>query len=117
MKTERVPIGSVQVEPANVRRHGEKNLDAIKASLSGFGQQKPIVVDADGTGPAGEALWVRAMAFEGWSTHNERPVEVISKLWPSNQHRTMAGMAFNALHKLDIALEERKRARDEDVPF
>ena len=65
MKTERVPIGSVQFDPANVRRHGEKNLDAIKASLSRFGQQKPIVVDADGIVLAGNGTLMAAKAL-GW---------------------------------------------------
>jgi DNA modification methylase len=65
MKTERVPIGSVQFDPANVRRHGEKNLDAIKASLSRFGQQKPIVVDADGIVRAGNGTLMAAKAL-GW---------------------------------------------------
>lgn len=65
MKTERVPIGSVQFDPANVRRHGEKNLDAIKASLARFGQQKPIVVDADGIVRAGNGTLMAAKAL-GW---------------------------------------------------
>lgn len=65
MKTERVPIDSVKLDPANVRRHGEKNLSAIKSSLSRFGQQKPIVVDADGIVRAGNGTWTAAKAL-GW---------------------------------------------------
>ena len=53
MKTEIVSIDSLQFDPANVRKHGEKNLATIKASLSRFGQQKPIVVDANGVVRAG----------------------------------------------------------------
>jgi ParB-like chromosome segregation protein Spo0J len=65
MKTERVPINSVKLDPANVRRHGEKNLEAIKSSLSRFGQQKPIVVDADGIVRAGNGTLMAAKAL-GW---------------------------------------------------
>jgi DNA modification methylase len=65
MKTERVPIDSVQFDPANVRRHGEKNLATIKASLARFGQQKPLVVDADGVVRAGNGTLAAAKAL-GW---------------------------------------------------
>ncbi len=60
-----VPIESVTPDPANVRRHPENNLDAIKASLQRFGQQKPIVVDATGIIRAGNGTWAAAKAL-GW---------------------------------------------------
>ena len=65
MKTEVVPIDSLQFDPANVRKHGEKNLATIKASLSRFGQQKPIVVDANGVVRAGNGT-LAAMNALGW---------------------------------------------------
>jgi len=65
MKTERVPIDSVTLDPANVRRHPERNLATIKASLSRFGQQKPIVVDGDGIVRAGNGTLAAAKAL-GW---------------------------------------------------
>ena len=65
MRTERVQIDSVQFDPANVRRHGEKNLATIKASLARFGQQKPLVVDADGVVRAGNGTLAAAKAL-GW---------------------------------------------------
>jgi ParB family chromosome partitioning protein len=65
MKTETVLIDSITFDPANVRRHGEKNLAAIKASLNRFGQQKPIVVDADGVVRAGNGTLAAAKAL-GW---------------------------------------------------
>ena len=43
-----VPIGSVNPDAANARRHPERNLDAIVASLSRFGQRAPIVVQKQG---------------------------------------------------------------------
>jgi ParB-like chromosome segregation protein Spo0J len=45
MKTETVPIDSISQDPANARKHDERNLTAIRDSLRAFGQQKPIVVD------------------------------------------------------------------------
>lgn len=65
MKTETVPIESIQFDPANARRHGEKNLAAIKSSLARFGQQKPIVVDANGVCRAGNGTLAAAKAL-GW---------------------------------------------------
>jgi len=65
VKTERVTIASLLFDPANVRKHGERNLDAIKASLARFGQQKPIVVDADGIVRAGNGTLMAAKAL-GW---------------------------------------------------
>ena len=48
METQRINISELSCDPANVRAHDGKNLDAIKASLQRFGQQKPIVVDEKG---------------------------------------------------------------------
>lgn len=50
---ERVPIASLHEDERNARRHGERNIAAIKASIERFGQQKPIVVDATGMVVAG----------------------------------------------------------------
>ena len=65
MKIETVAIESVQFDPANVRKHGEKNLGAIKSSLLRFGQQKPIVVDAKGIVRAGNGT-LAALKALGW---------------------------------------------------
>lgn len=43
-----VPIDSLNPDPSNARRHGDKNLAAIKSSLATFGQRKPIVVQKQG---------------------------------------------------------------------
>jgi hypothetical protein len=61
-----VPIGSVYIDPANVRRHGERNLAAIAASLARFGQVKPIVVDAKGVVRAGNGTLEAARGL-GWA--------------------------------------------------
>jgi len=44
LQTESVPIDSVKPHPKNMRLHDQANIDAIAASLSAFGQTKPIVV-------------------------------------------------------------------------
>jgi hypothetical protein len=63
MNIETVSIDTVHADPANVRRHPERNLDAIKASLARFGQQKPIVVDANGVVRAGNGTLEAAKAL------------------------------------------------------
>lgn len=65
VKVESVPIESVHPDPANVRRHPERNLDTIKASLARFGQQTPIVVDAKGIVRKGNGTLAAAKAL-GW---------------------------------------------------
>ncbi len=42
----RVPLDSLKLDPANARAHGERNLEAIVASLQRFGQAEPLVVHA-----------------------------------------------------------------------
>jgi ParB-like chromosome segregation protein Spo0J len=60
-------VDDLHLDPANVRRHPDKNLDAIKASLVRFGQQKPIVVNADNVVIAGNGTLAAARAL-GWAT-------------------------------------------------
>src|SRR5687767_9389559 len=63
---QRRPLAALQLDPANVRRHGPDNLSAIKASLTRFGQQKPIVVDRRGIVIAGNGT-VQAARDLGWT--------------------------------------------------
>ena len=65
METQRINISELSCDPANVRAHDGKNLDAIKASLQRFGQQKPIVVDEKGVVIAGNGTLTAARAL-GW---------------------------------------------------
>lgn len=67
MKVERVAIERLSTTKGNARTHDKRNLDAIAASLSQFGQQKPIVVDRDGTVVAGNGTLEAAKAL-GWKT-------------------------------------------------
>lgn len=59
-------VAELAQDPANARRHNEKNLAAIKASLLRFGQQKPIVVDSGGVVRAGNGTLAAAQAL-GWT--------------------------------------------------
>jgi ParB-like chromosome segregation protein Spo0J len=61
----RIPITDLHADPANARRHPQRNLDALKASLIRFGQQKPIVVDANNIVRAGNGTLAAAKAL-GW---------------------------------------------------
>jgi DNA modification methylase len=62
-----VKIGQVSLDPSNVRKHSKKNLEAIKASLKRFGQQKPIVVDSNMIVRAGNGTLQMAREL-GWDT-------------------------------------------------
>ena len=64
-QVEWVSVDTISPDPANARRHGERNLDAIKASLRRFGQQKPLIVDGNGIVRAGNGTFEAIKAL-GW---------------------------------------------------
>jgi DNA modification methylase len=66
MQLKTVPIDSISQDPANLRRHGERNLDSIVASLRKFGQQHPIVIDVNGTILSGNGRYEAAKRL-GWT--------------------------------------------------
>lgn len=66
MKTEKVPIAEVAHDPANARKHSPRNIEAIKASLARFGQQKPIVLDSSNVVRAGNGTLEAAREL-GWT--------------------------------------------------
>jgi ParB-like chromosome segregation protein Spo0J len=66
MRIEMIPIADLSPDPANARKHGPKNLEAIKSSLRRFGQQKPIVVDSNGIVRAGNGTLEAAKSL-GWT--------------------------------------------------
>jgi ParB-like chromosome segregation protein Spo0J len=66
MTIEKVGVDSLSLDPANARKHGRRNLDAVAASLRRFGQQKPIVVDSQGVVRAGNGTLAAAKEI-GWS--------------------------------------------------
>ena len=64
-RLEKVALTAISPDPANVRKHSRRNIQAIKASLQRFGQQKPIVVDANNVVRAGNGT-LTAAAELGW---------------------------------------------------
>lgn len=69
MQIESVEISKLSLDPANARKHGERNLDAIVASLNRFGQQKPIVIDKSNVVRAGNGTLAAAKSL-GWTHIN-----------------------------------------------
>jgi ParB-like chromosome segregation protein Spo0J len=67
MDIQHLPISDLSEDPANARRHGQRNLEQIKGSLRRFGQQKPIVVDATNVVRAGNGTLAAARSL-GWTT-------------------------------------------------
>jgi len=60
------PLEALHVDARNARKHDERNLKSIVASLKEFGQVKPIVVNADGTIEAGNGTYEAARRL-GWT--------------------------------------------------
>ncbi len=60
------PIELLMLDPANVRLHPERSIEAIKGSLARFGQQKPIVIDGSGVVVAGNGTLEAARRL-GWT--------------------------------------------------
>ncbi|MGD1275683.1 MAG: ParB N-terminal domain-containing protein [Tepidisphaeraceae bacterium] len=79
MTIETVLVDTLSLDPANARKHGERNLEAIKASLRRFGQQKPIVVDSRGVVRAGNGTLEAAKAL-GW-----REVQIVRSDLPTTE--------------------------------
>lgn len=67
---ERVSIESLRLDPQNARLHPLKNMEAIKASLEEFGQQRDILVArSTGTVVAGNGTLMAAKEL-GWTDIN-----------------------------------------------
>jgi ParB-like chromosome segregation protein Spo0J len=77
MKYETVKVADLSNDPANARKHGEKNIATIVASLRRFGQQKPIVVDSSGVVRAGNGTLEAARQL-GWDTIEIQRTELTS---------------------------------------
>lgn len=66
-KLELVAIDDLTEDPRNARRHGDRNLTAIRFSLAAHGQQRPVVIDADNVILAGNGT-VKAAKQLGWKS-------------------------------------------------
>jgi len=60
------PIGDLKPDPANARKHAAANVDSLVAMLRRFGQQKPIVIDAQQVIVAGNGVYLAAIKA-GWT--------------------------------------------------
>ena len=67
LKTTVKQIHQLLTDPANVRKHPTKNIDAIKGSLSRWGQQKPIVISNSNVVVAGNGVYQAAKEL-GWKS-------------------------------------------------
>lgn len=85
MKVTSVSIDSINLDPNNARRHSERNLDAIVASLKEYEQVKPIVVWR-GTVLAGNGTLVAAKHL-GWTKIN---VVTVPDDWSEEKARAYA---------------------------
>lgn len=65
MKLETMKLTDLVTDPNNARKHDSKNLDAIKGSLTQFGQRKPIVIDKANVVIAGNGTLEAARSL-GW---------------------------------------------------
>jgi DNA modification methylase len=89
-----VPIDALYEDPANARLHGERNLDAIMASLRCFGQVEPLVVrksDRRIIGGNGRHVAMKAL---GWTECQVVEVDV------SDTQATALGIALNRTAEL-----------------
>ena len=86
MKVETVSLTDLTPDPLNARKHSKRNLDAIAASLSKFGQRKPIVVTHDGVVIAGNGTLEAASSLD-WK---EISIARAPKDWDENTVRAYA---------------------------
>ena len=113
LKQFQVEIDSLTSDPSNARHHDRKNIEAIKGSLSRFGQLKPIVLHANGeTVIAGNGTLAAAKELE-WS----HIAAVTSGL--ESSEATAFGIADNRTAELakweDAVLEDLLQSLPEDV--
>lgn len=67
MQIEAIRIEDLKLDEENARLHGIRNMGAIVASLERFGQQKPIVINAENVVKAGNGTLEAAKELE-WET-------------------------------------------------
>jgi len=65
LEIKKLLVSSLSNDPANARKHNDRNIEAIIASLRRFGQQKPIVIDSTGVVRAGNGMLEAAKRI-GW---------------------------------------------------
>jgi DNA modification methylase len=86
MKLETMKLTELVSDPNNARKHDDKNLEAIKGSLTQFGQRKPIVIGAGNVVIAGNGTLAAAKSL-GWS---EIEVVRVPEDWTPDQAKAFA---------------------------
>jgi ParB-like chromosome segregation protein Spo0J len=81
----KIQITELSLDPKNARKHSKRNLEAIAASLSKFGQRKPIVVHR-GVVLAGNGTLEAAKSL-GWT---EIDVAEVPEDWDNNTAKAYA---------------------------
>src|SRR5690606_38750819 len=100
-----LPLDSLTLDPANARTHDQKNLSAIKGSLSRFGQRLPLVVQKQGMIVRAGNGRVMAARELGW-THlacvvvDESEVEATAFAIADNRSAELAEWDDEALARL-----------------
>lgn len=79
-------ISDLTLDPKNARKHSQKNLDAIAASLKQFGQRKPIVITNKGLILAGNGTLEAAKSL-GWDRID---VAIVPDDWDENTAKAFA---------------------------
>jgi site-specific DNA-methyltransferase (adenine-specific) len=97
MKIETIQILKLTPDPQNARKHDDKNLDAIKGSLTQFGQRKPIVISQDNVIVAGNGT-VEAAKRLGWT---EIEAVRVPSNWSADQIKAFA-LADNRTAELAV---------------
>lgn len=67
MKILKLKVSELSNDPANARKHDDRNIESIVASLRRFGQQKPIVIDMNNIVRAGNGTLEAARRL-GWES-------------------------------------------------
>jgi len=62
-----IDLKELNLDPANARKHGERNLDAIKTSLTKYSQRQPVVVQKNGMVVRAGNARVEAARALGWT--------------------------------------------------
>ena len=105
MQVQPMPVNELVNDPNNARTHDERNLDAIRASLERFGQQKPIVINADNTVVAGNGTLAAAMSGSGIMSDSSSGVNPIaSSSVPVRSRSTRLRCSCGAFHAASSAV-------------
>src|ERR1044071_7555502 len=84
-----VRLDELHQDPANARQHGERNMEAIRGSLTRFGQAEPLVVQKRSGRVIGGNGRLEAMRALGWNECDVVEVEL------DDVQATALGIALN----------------------